>query len=150
MNAPDRRTLARLLANAGGDWGKLLRDFETTPQPKRGRPSRGAKSIDDYTGIRRQQHGGGMMNKRDRRTLARLLKYADGEWDKLRRDFGAMPQPKRGRPSGGAKPLDKYLVVTLKRYCEISRCQEGTQAARGSQVAREPSIRRRRRKGLWR
>ena len=40
MNAPDRRTLARLLANAGGDWGKLLRDFETTPQPKRGRPSR--------------------------------------------------------------------------------------------------------------
>ena len=90
------------------------------------------------------------MNKRDRGILARLLKYADGEWDKLRRDFSAMPQPKRGRPSGGAKPLDKYLVVTLKRYCEISRCQEGLKphAAVRSLVSR--SIRRRRRKSLWR
>ena len=38
------------------------------------------------------------MNERDRRTLRRLLKQRDGEWDKLRRDLVAMPQPKRGRP----------------------------------------------------
>ena len=39
------------------------------------------------------------MNERDRHGLWLLLKQRDGEWDKLRRDLVAMPQPKRGRPS---------------------------------------------------
>jgi hypothetical protein len=60
------------------------------------------------------------MNAGDRRTLARLLKSCDGDWDKLRRDFEAVPQPKRGRPSGGTKLIDDYLLITLPRYCENS------------------------------
>ena len=33
------------------------------------------------------------MNERDCRTLRRLLKQRDGDWDELRRDLVAMPQP---------------------------------------------------------
>jgi hypothetical protein len=121
MNERDRRTLRRLLKQRDGKWDKLRRDLVAMPQPKRGRPS---KLIDEYTGIRGrgQQCGGDPMNERDCRTLRRLLKQRDGEWDKLRRDLVAMPQPKRGRPS---KLIDEYLVVTLKRHCEITRRQEG-------------------------
>ena len=36
------------------------------------------------------------------------MKQRDGEWDKLRRDLVAMPQPKRGRPS---KLIDEHTGI---------------------------------------
>jgi hypothetical protein len=65
------------------------------------------------------------MKVRDLRTLARLLKDVDGDWNKLRRNYEARPQPKRGRPLGAAKKIDDWLLVALKTYCENSKSKDG-------------------------
>jgi hypothetical protein len=65
------------------------------------------------------------MKAGDRRTLARLLKNVNGDWNELRRSYQAMPKPKRGRPPGPANSIDDYLLVTLKQLCKNSQRNDG-------------------------